>query len=282
MWQEHGSTPRSVSLATRLAIANGGVLGFMGWMFLGIGLVAVQAFGVFGTIAGMWHFSGDVAEAPGTYEGSSGTSTEINDTPVYAHRYRFVADDGREYGGQSYSTGSWSPPGATITIEYPVGRPEVSRIRGLRDSIVGPFILFTLIFPVVGFFLLLPGWRRGHRVNRLLVHGKVTSGELVDKQPTNTRINKQTVYKYTFRFTDESGSEYEATGRTHRGELEDDDRETVLYDPSDPRNACTVDDLPGSPVIEDGAVRTRTSPLVMLILPTLVVVGHTTWFVLAN
>lgn len=279
MWESHTELPRSVPLLVHLALRTGGVISQMGWFFLGFGLIFAH---IFVPWDGLKWVTGSAAETPGAYIGSEGTGAHENDRPVIRHKFRYSVD-GTEYHGESYTTGSGNVADS-LTVEYLESDPAISVIKGQRDSMFGPVAAIVMIFPLVGFFMLLPGIWSGARTGRLLAHGKVTRGTLVSKEATNTRINNRTVMKYTFRFTDELGDEYTAVGRTHTGELEDEETETILYDPSNPANACTVDNLPGRPRVEDGLVRPGSTigAMLTLVVPLATIVGHTAWFVLAG
>jgi hypothetical protein len=74
------------------------------------------------------------AEPTGTHE--PGTKWRLRDerTEIVAVRYRFTDPAGVERVGVSYRPGSLLKPGAAVTVQYPTGRPEVSRIRGYRAA----------------------------------------------------------------------------------------------------------------------------------------------------
>lgn len=142
-----------------------------------------------------------------------------------------------------------------------------------------PWPLYLVIggFPLIGLTFMTIGLRKGLRGVRLLRRGMTATGRLVSKQPTNTRINKQTVYELTFEFTAGDGKRYKAKASTHEPKsLEDDAAEPLLYDPADPNVSIMLDDLPGRPRIDDTSV-TRTqdgSVLPVLFVPALAVLGH--------
>jgi hypothetical protein len=141
-------------------------------------------------------------------------------------------------------------------------------------------VFFVFIFPLVGLGFMVAGLRNGFKANRLLAHGKVGLGVLISKEATNTRINEQPVYKLTFEFTDEYGSHYEAVSKTHQPYvLEDEPEERLLYDPHNPAYAVMLDSLPGGPDIDEmGNIQpaSLTRGLLVLILPVLTLVGHST------
>jgi hypothetical protein len=73
---------------------------------------------------------------------------------------------------------------------------------------------------------------------QLLKYGQVTRGKLGSKVPTNTRINKRTVYKLTFNFTAADGSSRQVTATAISRQSEDETYEQILYDPANPDRAC--------------------------------------------
>jgi hypothetical protein len=94
------------------------------------------------------------------------------------------------------------------------------------------------------------GVRTGIRRRYLLSSGELALGRLKLKEPTNTRINNQTVYKYTFEFDVPGGGAYEAVAKSHKRVLEDEDLERLVYDPRNPGDASLLDELPCRPAID--------------------------------
>jgi hypothetical protein len=144
-----------------------------------------------------------------------------------------------------------------------------------------PFPLFVsamiLIFPLVGLWFIWTGWQRNQKSIDLLMYGKLTRGEKVSQKPTNTRINKQTVYEYTFSFKAEDGNSYEVTGKTHKTYLLLDEKtERLLYLPQDPSYAALYDIIPHAPRIrKDGNFMDASLfDLGSLIVPLLSIVVH--------
>jgi hypothetical protein len=197
---------------------------------------------------------------------------------VYAYYYTFIAENGTEYDGVSYSTAPPTDEGEKVRIEYPLNRPDISRIRGMQRSPVGLFGAMPVIFPIVGIFFIIPGINKARRAIRLLVIGEQTTGRLKSRVKTSTEINDCPVYKLTFEFETREGLTCEATAKTHLVEnLEDEHDEPLLYDPMEPSNAVMLDNLPGLPRIDaDGQIRVRSgvSALCCLLVPGATVVGH--------
>jgi hypothetical protein len=278
--------PRSVPLFLRLHLLFGGFFNLFGWIFFGVGLIFFWPFGANADLSSAIYFRGDLEATVGKAlfseetGFSEGGSKGRSGTPVYANHYSFVYD-GMEYTGISYATGTYFEGGEPVTIEYPKGRPSISRIEGMRRAMFGPWVLFVVIFPIIGIFFIFFGLKDGMKANRLLAIGRQGMGKLIAKVPTNTRINQQTVYKYTFEFTADDGRRHEVVARTHIPMvLEDEPQERLLYDPYNPSYAVMMDSLPASPAIDEAGNIVDISPLRLLpviIAPGLTIIGHGTY-----
>jgi hypothetical protein len=119
---------------------------------------------------------------------------------------------------------------------------------------------------------------KGVKGNRLLAQGKIAMGELKSKEPTSTTINDRPVYKLTFEFQADNGGIYEVVSKTHLPHLlEDEAEEQLLHDPQNPTNAVMLDNLPGSPDIDEMGYIHATDfkgGLLPLVLPGLTILIH--------
>jgi hypothetical protein len=103
----------------------------------------------------------------------------------------------------------------------------------------------------VGFVLAVAGMQKGLRARHLMSTGKLALGTLESKEPTHSRVNNQTVYRFTFEFPADGGGTYTVVGKTHRAyELEDEPQERLVYDPRNPSDAALLDELPCRPSID--------------------------------
>lgn len=278
--------PRQIPLLLAIQLLFSGVLCTLGWVFLGFGMIFVWIFAANTDPFAFFVFHGHLETARGVVTSveetdfSEGGSEHTPGTPIYRLCYRF-SYQGHDFEGASYRLRAPRKSIHDVTIEFPAGRPNRSRIRGMRSAVFGPFALIAAIFPAIGLLFVVFTLRRGFKRIQFLKHGELASGELVAKEPTNTQINNQTVYKMTFAFQTALGKKAEITVRTHETErLEDDQLELLLYDPVKPTRGTTLDNLPGSPRIEkDGtiSIRNASGAYVALIIPTLTVLGHGTY-----
>ena len=252
--------PRAVPLSTRLVVLFGGTFSRFGWFFFGFGMFFVWIFGAKGDYTSAFVMRGNLETASGVVTRventrfTEGGGRHSKGTPVYAYRYKFAADD-REYTATSYRTGKSASEGAQMTVEFPAGKPGSSRIRGMRRAVFGPSVAMVFLFPIVGLTLVLPGLWQGWKNIRLLTNGETAQGTLVGKEPTNMRVNKQTVYKLTFEFTDRMGQARQAIAKTHLPEkLEANRSELLFYDPINSANSTLLDNLPGKQALNDRGV----------------------------
>ncbi len=276
--------PRSVPLSVRIRVLFGGFLNQFGWIFFGFGLVGVWAFTINADLTGWYRFRGQLDTTEGKVIDSKktlfrkGDSSHYKDTHVYAIHYAFTTADGKEYKGISYITGKQFEQGQKATIEYPQGKPQTSRIKGMRQKPVGPFGIFPVVFPMIGLLFIIRGIKKGIKANRLLTLGEQTTGKLKSKERTNTKVNKKPVYKLTFEFNTLEGMTYETLVKTHEtGKFEDEAEEPLLYDPVRPSYAVMLDDLPGNPRInENGNIQagSASGTILLLIIPLATIIGH--------
>jgi len=269
--------PRSVPLSVRLQLLFGGFANQFGWFFFGFGMIFVWVFGALADPTAWLVFRGTLEQAPGVVTRSESTNAKEDGSTIVAHDYEFTVG-GKKYRGTSYSLTKHLSAGEKVTVEFPPGNPARSRIKGMRTSIFPVFVLFVVIFPLVGLGFIQSGFRRGWKAIRLLKHGEQALGTLKSKEPTNTSVNNRTVYKLVFEFTDQLGDTHEVVVKTHEPEhLEDDADEPLLYDPIRPTYAAMLDSLPGSPRIgEMGEIETKSrgGTLVIMILPLVTIIGH--------
>lgn len=272
--------PRGVPWPVQASVLFGSFSSQFGWLFFGFGMIFVWPFGFFSALNAAYFWVGTLETTAGTVAAVTATNASEGDVPVYANQYLFRVEQlEAEYRGESYTTGAQFAVGDSVTVEYLRNRPEISRIQGARAGTFSPWVFcFVGIFPAVGLAFIIFSLKNGLKGSRLLKHGQLTRGKLIDKQPTNTRINNQTVYKLTFEFTAANGQRYQASANSHQpANLEDEAREQILYDPANPQHAVLVDNLPGSPEIDEfGQVYAAnfTKSMATLILPGLVVLVH--------
>jgi hypothetical protein len=246
--------PRRVPFSLRVRLLFGG-FGTFAWIWMtmasGIGTVFLKE----SDLSSWYLFLGQVVTAPGESLGCSRTNASEgggkgrSGTPIFQTRYRFEVD-GVSREGASYAVGDCVEEGA-VEVEFPAGRPDASRIVGMRRAAFGPDTAFVLVFPAVGLGLVWFSLKAGRRQVDLLRRGRLALGTLIGKEATRTSINKRPVMRLTFAFTTDAGVLQEASVKTHRPELlEDEPRERLFYDPQAPARAEAWDTLSASPEVD--------------------------------
>lgn len=245
------------------------------WLVLGTSMIFFWVM-LFNVDLSFVYYTGKVERVTGTITDSSETNVSINDETVIVNSYRFIAADGRPFEDFSYATGRWLREGDPVMIEYPAGKPQLSRIHGMRRKLFGPFGLLFGLGPAAGLIFAYCRVRKILKIKHLLQHGKLSTGVLVDKEATNASVNDSPVYKLTFAFTADDGQEHHVVHKTHQtNTLEDDDEERLLYDPLHPDAALMMDTLPGRPELDvRGHIRQQPVSTASLIIPALTLGGH--------
>lgn len=287
--------PRRVPWPIRVRLLFGGIENQAGWAALAFGLVFIWIGTVNSDLTSWFYFRGEPETAKGkvlwskeTHFSEGGSSFSIGGKEVrsssgqvvYGIGYAFTVD-GKEYEGTSYKRRVGLGAGTEVTVEYLKDWPHISRIEGMRRAPVG--LLGGVLSPLLALAALViitRGLRKGVRGIRLLSTGKVTTGRLISKKVIGPfgRHQKSPAYKLVFEFTDEKGKTHRTTTQTQWTErLEDEEKESLLYNPLKPSYAVILDDLPASPRIdESGNIKleyTRKRYLYLLI-PVVTVVGH--------
>lgn len=279
---------RSVPWLVRGQLLLGGPFNFFGWLWLLFCTIFVWAFGAQTSLSGLHFLLRPTETASGNVTVIEGTNASENETPVYANYYTFRVEAlETEFYGLSYTTGQTFSLNQNVTVEYIRDAPEISRLEGARTGVFSPWVFcFLGLFVAVGLGFVGFGLKSGLKANQLLTHGQPALGRLVAKAATNTRINKQTVYKLTFEFTAADGQRYQTEARSHQpAQLEDDDREELLYDPRQPSRAVLLDNLPGAPEIDEtGRVHLNgyQPSYLIFILPGLVLMTNALAFVIVS
>ena len=168
------SLPRDLPSGVRWSLWLGGASGMTGWAVFGFGMIFFWLFAMNADVAGTWQFAGEKEVAAGQVTGVSKTSftsgggKRRKGKPVFAHEYSFRAPDGVERYGVSYQTDRNLSAGSAVQVEYPKGRPEVSRIVGMRRAPMGAPALAMVLIPLAGLGIIAAAWWAGRRAAYLL------------------------------------------------------------------------------------------------------------------
>jgi hypothetical protein len=244
--------PRSINLFTRMAILLGGVIQQMGWAFFGFGMLFFWIFVMNSEARYLLAFDGKWVETNGVLKNIAPTGSTVNDRRIYAYSFTFISKSGMQEGicYDSYRS-EYQKPNQTVHVEYKEGNNKRARIKGMSSSTFPSFVLFVVIFPLIGLGFLISGLISNLKALRLLRDGHFTRGKLINKEATGTRINNNIVFKFTFEFDTAGGMKHQTTCATHQTwKVEDEELEIILYDPSNPDHAVVYDAIPAAPEID--------------------------------
>lgn len=187
------------------------------------------------------------ARAQGTVIEVKETGSSENESQIYQYDYSFITASGASMSGSSYASGNYElAAGDTVAIDYVQNDPVYSSISGMRNGTFPPWVaLVVLIFPLTGIIMSVVSFRRGKKHLYLATNGLMTYGKVTGMEPTNVKINNQTVYKVFFEFNAPESGLQSAFVKTHKPmKLRDEETERLVYDPNNPSQAVLVDALP--------------------------------------
>lgn len=266
--------PRRVGLFTKFVILFGGFMQQFGWIFFTMGSAFAWIFIPLSDVRYWFVSEKNWVETGGDIIAIESTNTSVNESPVYKIVYGFDLE-GKIRAGNGYSHGQTYQVGQEVRIKYHPDAPEKSYIIGAKRAVFPAFVLFVLIFPVVGLAVLIPSLLQNLKAVRLLETGVFTRGKMAEQIATNSTITINNtvypIYKYSFEFT-AGGRTFTATCRTHQTwKVEDEEQEIILYDKFNPDFNVVYDAAPNMPDISAaGELKPATvSKAVNLILPAL-------------
>jgi len=279
--------PRAVPASVCVRVLFGGSLNQFGWCVFFVG--SVVAWWLFPIDELIWqsvHAQGKLVSMPGVVLESAATGAEEGVTEVYWVTYAFTDREGVERRGCSYWNRRRLREGTAVTVEYPIGKPWVSKVQDMRRSqfgLLGGAVI--LLFPLSGLGISAKGMSKGFRAIRLLRGGQPTLASFVAKWETGTEYNERKIYQMTFDFTDADGDVHRTKFKSYKPEeLDDGSKKALLYDPDNPADAVLLDDLPETPAF-DGSGGIRPAPLGgvyrALFAPAAAFAGHGVYIYLA-
>lgn len=237
--------PRRVPIGTACASLMG-IAGIIGMFFFSFGMIFVWVFGAGIHPLKEWQLSRSFAAVPAMIEDVSVTNASENEVNVYEYRFSYTPDDGIPREGRCYTTGRKWNEDDRVTAHFVPSNPEVACLEGARLSTFSPWVLlFILVFPVVGLAIFIPTLISGWKKIKLLRFGEITGVESLSSTPTNTTVNDIPVMKYSYTFRDQMGRVFNGHSKSLPTEkIGDEEREPVLYLPSNPKRSMLVDALP--------------------------------------
>lgn len=275
--------PRNINLFTKATVLFGGFMQQFGWIFFVMGSLFSWIFIPMSSVKYWFEFGKKWETAPGKIVTAEPTNSSVNEETVYQYLQSFEVN-GQRYTGKSFSVGQDYQGGEEVTIEYDANNPSDSHVEGARRAAFPAFVLFVLIFPIVGGVFIFIAIRQNLKAIKLLEIGEFTRGAMCSREATNSsvKINNTTypVYKYSFEF-EANGLTHSAICKTHQAWLvEDEEREIILFDKYNPDFNVVFDAAGNMPEItEEGILATPgIGKVVYLILP-IIGIGMNLYFI---
>lgn len=237
--------PRDISVGLKVKIFFSNPFAVMGMVFFLFGSIFPIVFGSMADFRSAFSFSDTDPRVKGVIVAIEKTNSKVNKRYVLDYTFQYNVSV-KGYTNHSFSTSSDWNVNDTVNVQYLIDEPAVSKIQDMRAAPFGFFIVpLTCIFPFLGLIFLVFSIRRAKKNIYLVQNGILTKGQVVRKEPTNTKINKQTVYKVFFKFKTQDGNLQEAFVKTHvTHNLGDEAEEPLVYDSQNPREAVLLDALP--------------------------------------
>jgi len=274
------NTSRKIPTATAISIIFGRTSTMVGWFIFAFLMIFAWGFGGNADVSFV-HFMGESKATSGRIIEVDETNMEINERTVWINLFSYFDEEGNEFVGKGYTTGKRFRANQEIQIEYPVSASDKGRIPDVRTAQFSTWLLLSFLFPGIGILMVYFGIRRGLVDYRILKVGNLTRAKLIDKDATNMEVNDRKVYKLTFEYTANDDKKYTKVIKTHEtAEFEDEDFERLFYDPHNPVNSTLVDDLAGSPEVNDNGDIVKLDnklPLKPILWPVICLAPHV-WY----
>ncbi len=232
-----GSIKRAIFFSTPLA-----------WLGLAFTLFGGVMFGIFASasdFSSAFIFSSHNPRVEGALIAKGASSASSNKRRIYEYAYRYQVG-ASTFEGTSFDTDNGAVPGSPVTVQYLARNPATSRLEGMDKAPFGLHVaLAVAIFPAAGLVMLGRAIRRYRKYRYLVQHGVLTTGKVVRKEPTITKINGKLVYDVYFRYRSADGVVREACVSTHQTDnLGDEAQEPLVYDAALPDQAVLLDAMP--------------------------------------
>ncbi len=231
---------RKVPIFIQIQVIFSSVVFFIGFIFLALGLFFVAI--AFSTINFTdLKFSKNDPVTVGFVTDRENTNSTVNDRAVIRYSFTYTSG-GKTYSGEAYTTNDLLD---TVNVVYLKNNPEIARIQGTKLGVFPIWILLLVfIFPIIGAFMFYFGLKKGLGWINIIKVGQISFGQYLRQEPTNSSVNNQPVYRFFFKFLYQ-GTEYEATGETHKVyKLTDEKFEPLVFNPNNPNEAVMVDGFP--------------------------------------
>jgi hypothetical protein len=274
--------PRHLDVYTQATILFGGFLQQFGWIFFGFGMIFVWVFAWNSQVRHWLSNLGQWEETEGIIVMAETTNASQNEVPVVQYTFQYEVN-GRRHLGRSYTSGQTFSESENVPVMYKPRQPSRAYIKGSRQAMFGWWAVLVVLFPLIGAVFVAVSIKSNLKFLHLLRIGEFTRGALASRKATGGEVVINSVHYpvYDYRFAFEyAGKAYEATCKTHLGELvEDGAQEIILFDRFRPEYNIVYDVVPNAPrITPDGRMASSGwRSAWVLLLPIVSLAGHGWW-----
>jgi hypothetical protein len=142
---------RTVSTGLQIKLLFGGRLAFFGWLLILIGMWVTYLFGDnMGAGSRILSLSKEGTRAEGTVLGIEIENTPKSKGDIFAYTYSFLTNKGKKITNVSRSPTIKLKVGDKVQVLYLADKPQYNEIEGMSVANFSVFLLFNLLFPIVG------------------------------------------------------------------------------------------------------------------------------------
>lgn len=284
--------PRKVSFKAILKIIFSRPFSQIGWLFGGIGLIIFIGSALNSDLTSFLYYRGNILHTNGTVIESKITSFAGGQkkgrrrTPIFANYFSFTTQDGNVIKGVSYARGISLNSGESVSIDYPESYPNKAKISGMKIKPISAFsTIITLIFPLLGFYVVFLELRKSTLIINLLSIGKISKGKFKVKNiipSKNKKGTKKNKFEYIFSFTDNNNNILETSYKTHLEQnISNDSIIPIFYNPQNLKESISYLEIDKSIKYENNEFVVGNSDLfINLIIPTLIILISLMTFIL--
>jgi len=301
--QAPADPPRSVSAGLKFSALLGGRGTQLAWFMLLLALPGIWYCLTTKEVDPFFnfHFLGETKKTTGYVSSLIEGKTEFFEKGLYGMpterveirgiHYWYTGPGGLTYNGTAWGLqqnrhNQWAQVAATIPVEYVAGKPNISRVKGLRREEYGKQAIWAsefwlaVTFGTLAALGIMGSLARGWGITALLAKGHVVTGVLGSVEPLFagkwTHLRKLH-YRYNVGREERWFSLY---SRRVDDEMPH-GQETVLVHPTKPETGMPLSHIPGQVALEQdgGFSEGEFNSSKYLLLPALCLVGYG-WFVL--
>lgn len=272
---------RKISFALTIKILFGNVITQLGWGVVVFGQVFFISFAMQADFSD-FYLGKNSPKTKGKIIEINNTNARINKRFIYEFHYEYEVKT-KKLKAFSYSTNKDIQVNDIVNIEYMNNKPEYSRIEGMQQKTFPIYAISLVIITLVGITIVVINLLKQIKNIQLLKTGIITKGKFIKMEPTNVKVDNQSMIRLYFEFIDYLGKTQTVSADVLdlKG-LQDEPEETIFYDKNKPSKAVLIDGLPSKiKLLSDNTFEDTNTAMafVYLILPFLGLISILTAFV---